>query len=220
MGMGRPPSALSTSLLRNSQRSPGPISPPQCFYTRAPRKRQQVQGESGLERSRPASPGPCPAVRLDAPTEVTTVAAPRSRRAAQLAGRTGWGAAHTHPLGLHKHRSCWQRGSPSPHTKLPVRKVHGHPSESGAPGHSAGDREEGALHSVCTGPVERRACAGTEWVSVPKLALALAACLAFLLQATRLPGSKDGFFPAVTVPSPSDQPASCSRPAGSCRRQK
>lgn len=96
-------------------------------------------GESGQERGRPASPGPCPATRLHAPTEVTTVAAPRSRRAARLAGRTGWEAAHAHPLGLHKHRSCWQRGSPSPHTKLPVRKVHGHPSESGPPGHRAGD---------------------------------------------------------------------------------
>lgn len=78
-------------------------------------------------------------------------------------------------------------------------------------------QEEGALHSVCTAPVERRACAGTEGVSVPKPSLALAACLAFLLQAARLPESEDGFFPEVTIPLPSDQPASCSRPAGSCR---
>ena len=81
-------------------------------------------------------------------------------------------------------------------------------------------REEGALHSVCTGPIERRTCAGTEGVGVPKPSLALAACLAFLLQAARLPGSEDGFFPAVTVPLPNDQPASCPWPAGSCRRQK
>lgn len=77
--------------------------------------------------------------------------------------------------------------------------------------------EEGALRSVCTGPIEKRACAGTERGSVPKPTLALAACLAFLLQAARLPGSEDGFFPEVTIPLPSDQPTSCSRPAGSCR---
>lgn len=78
-------------------------------------------------------------------------------------------------------------------------------------------QEEGALRSVCTGPVERRACVGTERASVPKPTLALAACLTFLLQAAHLPGSEDGFFPEVTILLPSDQPASCSRPAGSCR---
>lgn len=151
-GVGRPPPALSTSLLGNSQRSPGPISPPQCCCTRAQRKHQQVQGESSQKRGSPASPAHCPAARLDAPSEVTAVAVPRSRRAARLAGRTGWGAADTHPLGLHKHRRCWQRGSPSPHTKLPVRKMHGHPSESGPPSHRAGDlggrRSAFGLHSA------------------------------------------------------------------------
>lgn len=59
--------------------------------------------------------------------------------------------------------------------------------------------------------------AGTEGVSVPKPSLALAACLAFLLQAAHLPESEDGFFPEVTIPLPSDQPASCSLPVGSCK---
>ena len=47
--------------------------------------------------------------------------------------------------------------------------------------------------------------------------LVLAACLDFLLQAASLPGSEDEFFPGVTIPLPSDQPASCPRPASSCR---
>ncbi|XP_068400339.1 lisH domain-containing protein ARMC9 isoform X3 [Eschrichtius robustus] len=45
----------------------------------------------------------------------------------------------------------------------------------------------------------------------------LQTCLDFLLQAASLPGSEDGFFPGVTIPLPSDQPASCPRPASSCR---
>lgn len=87
---------------------------------------------------------------------------------------------------------------PTPSSLLPVRK------ECGQASHALATEQvtwgmEVSLYSVCTEPVERTDCVGQRGLCAETAFWRCQLALGFPLQAADLTGSKDGFFPSITV---------------------